>query len=178
MNVKNPQLFKRFLVWLRTPDPLLRTSDLLVEIWENDKIRTANAEADGGQVLPGSTDDKIQATTTVELKLLCSMFMSDDHGDDSVLSKRGNPSEDDIIGYWLDSQANSHGYYSWVEAYLEIDNENNMITSASSDALKDADKKLVLASTILLETKHAYEVAGGDYDNACRELATLKNSSQ
>lgn len=58
-----------------------------------------------------------RGTRPEELKLLCSLFMSDDHGADSVL--QGD--DDDIVRDFLDSQARAHGYANWVVAYHEID---------------------------------------------------------
>ena len=68
-------------------------------------------------------DPKGRGTTPTELRLLCSLFMSDDYGPDSVLDKTGEGSDDEIIRDWLDAQSRSHGYDSWVVAYHEIPTE-------------------------------------------------------
>jgi hypothetical protein len=72
-------------------------------------------------IMQHKTSSKGRGTTLAELKLLCSLFMSDDHGDDSVLDKNGEGSQDSIVQDWLDAQSRAHGYDSWVVAYHEID---------------------------------------------------------
>ena len=66
---------------------------------------------------------KGRGTTSTELQLLCSLFMADDHGDRSVLNKKGEGSDDSIVRDWLDAQARAHGYDSWVVAYHVINKE-------------------------------------------------------
>lgn len=63
---------------------------------------------------------KGRGTTPEELKALCSLYMADDYGDDSVLIK-GDGNEDDMIRDWLDTQARAHGYDNWLAAYHEIE---------------------------------------------------------
>lgn len=62
---------------------------------------------------------KGRGTTAEELKALCSLYMADDYGDDSVLRK-DDDGEDEMIRDWLDTQARAHGYDSWLVAYHRI----------------------------------------------------------
>ena len=58
-----------------------------------------------------------RGTTKEELKGLCSLFMCDDVPSQKIL----NPVMDEVVRDFLDSQARSHGFDSWVDAYHMIE---------------------------------------------------------
>jgi len=57
-----------------------------------------------------------RGTTRRELKLLCSLYMADDHGDQSVHTDE----DDDDVRDWLDNQSREHGFDNWIDAYHGI----------------------------------------------------------
>lgn len=61
-----------------------------------------------------------RGVTCAEFKAIASLYMSDDSGDASVLSK-GEGGEDELLRDWLDEQARQLGYDNWVDAYHRVE---------------------------------------------------------